>query len=325
MTQPTHLLAAVQAALFDSMQADPNVCLLGQDIGQLGGVFRATEGLQKHFGKKRVLDTPLAESLIAGMAVGMGTQGVKAIAEFQFMGFMYAGLDAILTHAARMRYRTQGRLHCPIVYRAPYGAGIAAPEHHSESTEVLFAHIPGLRVVVPSTPNQAYHLLRAAIDNPDPVLFLEPKRIYRIKQEALDKNNTTYALDKAYRLKKGEHITVVSWGAISYDMRQFAAQHPEYDLELIDLCTLKPLDTDTIITSVSKTGRLLIVHEAAKTHGVGAEIAASIAEKALDVLTAPIARVCGYDIPVPYAQQEQHYLPSTQRIQNAIESLMEYA
>jgi 2-oxoisovalerate dehydrogenase E1 component beta subunit len=320
------LIEALRLALYDAMAEDPSVCLIGQDIGRLGGVFRATQGLQESFGDHRVVDMPLAESLIAGMAVGMGTQGIKAVAEFQFMGFMYAGLDAMITHASRMRYRTRGRLHCPIVYRAPYGAGIAAPEHHSESMEALLTHIPGLRVVVPSTPNQAYHLLRASIDDPDPVVFLEPKRIYRSVKAPLDKAaHAAYALDQAECQQSGSSITVVAWGAMMHDLRLLLKANPSYDIDLIDLITLKPLDVPALIASVKKTGRVLIVHEAAYTGGLGAEIAAIIAERAMPYLSAPILRVCGYDIPVPYAHRERFYIPSTQRIINALDRLMEFA
>lgn len=321
------LAEAVNQALAYEMTQDNNVICLGEDIGKNGGVFRTTVGLFDKFGPQRVLDTPLAESMIAGVAIGMAAQGLKPVAEFQFMGFIYSGFDHILSHAARLRNRTRGRLHCPIVYRAPYGGGIHAPEHHSESMEALFAHIPGLRVVIPSSPARAYGLLLASIRNPDPVIFLEPKRIYRwVKQEVPD-NGEALPLDKCFILKEGNDITLVTWGAMIKETLAAADQLAKENIsaEVIDVATIKPLDIDTILHSVEKTGRLVIIHEAPKTGGVGADISAQIAEKGLLSLLAPIKRVAGYDTVMPYFQLEKHYMPSVERIFNAAKETMEYA
>ncbi|MEE9451527.1 MAG: alpha-ketoacid dehydrogenase subunit beta, partial [Gammaproteobacteria bacterium] len=279
------------------------------------------------FGSDRVLDTPLAESMIAGLSIGMSTQGLKPIAEFQFMGFIYPACQQIICHAARMRNRTRGRLTCPIVFRAPFGGGIHAPEHHSESTEALFAHIPGLRVVIPSSPKRAYGLLLAAINDPDPVIFLEPKRIYRYYKEAVEDDGQALPLDTCFTLKTGQDITLVTWGASIIETLSAAKQLSEHgiDAEVIDVATVKPVDMETILTSVEKTGRCIIIHEAARTGGVGAEIAAQIAEKGLMSLLAPVQRVTGYDTPMPYLKLEKKYIPSERRIINAVNQIMEYA
>jgi len=320
------LVEAITQALAYEIQADPEVVIFGEDVGLNGGVFRATAGLQQRFGQERVLDTPLAEAMIAGMAVGMATQGLKPIAEFQFMGFMYPGLDQILSHASRMRHRTRGRLHCPIVYRAPYGGGIHAPEHHSESTEALFAHIPGLRVVIPSSPAHAYGLLLASIRNPDPVIFLEPKRIYRWVKQAVPDNGEALPLDQCFVLAEGSDVTLVTWGAMIKDTYEAVEQLEKNTIscEIIDVATIKPLDIVTILDSVEKTGRCVIIHEAARTCGVGAEIAAQISEYALESLIAPLQRVTGYDTVMPYYQLEKHYIPSSQRIVAAVQTVMEF-
>lgn len=299
----------------------------GEDVGINGGVFRATAGLQQRFGAERVLDTPLAESMIAGMAVGMAAQGLKPVAEFQFMGFIYSGLDQILCHAARLRNRTRGRLSCPIVYRAPFGGGIRAPEHHSESTEAMFAHIPGMRVVIPSSPARAYGLLLAAIRDPDPVIFLEPKRIYRLLKQDVPDNGVALPLDKCFVLREGKDVTMVTWGASTHETLNAAKTLEKQGIsaEVIDLATIKPLDIETILNSVEKTGRCVIVHEATHSFGVGAEIAAQVAEKGLSYLFAPIKRVTGYDCPMPYFKLEKLYIPSEERIIKAVQSIMEYA
>jgi 2-oxoisovalerate dehydrogenase E1 component beta subunit len=321
------LVEAVNQALSYEMAHDPDVVVFGEDIALNGGVFRATVGLLEKYGPERVLDTPLAETMIAGMAVGMATQGLKPVAEFQFMGFMYPGLDHILNHAARMRNRTRGRLRCPIVYRAPFGGGIHAPEHHSESTEALFAHIPGLRVVIPSSPARAYGLLLAAIRNPDPVVFLEPKRIYRyVKQEVPD-NGEALPLDKCFILREGSDVTLITWGAMikeTFEATEIVAAQ-DISAEIIDVATVKPIDIATIIESVEKTGRVVIIHEAARHCGVGAEIAAQISEYCLESLLAPIQRVTGYDTVMPYFQMEYHYIPSAQQIVDAVTTVMEFA
>ncbi len=321
------LVEAVNQAMAYELEHDPDVVALGEDIGTNGGVFRATVNLQERFGAERVIDTPLAESMIAGLAVGMSTQGLKPIAEFQFMGFVFPGCNQIITHAARMRNRTRSRLHCPIVFRAPFGGGIHAPEHHSESVEALFAHIPGLRVVIPSSPKRAYGLLLAAIRDPDPVMFFEPKRIYRAGKQDVPDDGQALPLDKCFTLRQGDDVTLVSWGAMIQETQQAAAQLASQGIEcdVIDVATIKPLDMATILQSVEKTGRCVIVHEAARSGGVGAEIAAQLAESALLSLEAPVQRVTGYDTIMPYFKMEKHYMPSTQKIINAVQQTLEFS
>lgn len=319
------LVEAVTQALAYELGHDENVVVFGEDVGKNGGVFRATAGLQEQFGKHRVFDSPLAESMIAGLAVGMSVQGLKPVAEFQFMGFIYPAMNQIIAHAARMRNRTRGRLHCPIVFRAPFGGGIRAPEHHSESTEALFAHIPGLQVVIPSSPKRAYGLLLAAIRNPDPVIFLEPKRIYRLVKQPVPDDGKALPLGKCFTLQQGDDVTLLSWGASMHETLQAAKQLNDEGLscEVIDVATIKPLDIETILTSVEKTGRCVIVHEGAKTGGIGAEISAQIMENCMADLLAPVQRVTGYDIVMPYFQLEKHYLPSIRRIKECVMSIME--
>jgi 2-oxoisovalerate dehydrogenase E1 component beta subunit len=273
------------------------------------------------------MDTPLAETLIAGMAIGMAAQGLKPVAEIQFMGFIYPAIDQLLNHAARMRNRTRGRLQCPMVLRSPMGAGIHAPEHHSESTEAMFAHIPGLRVVIPSSPERAYGLLLAAIRDPDPVVFLEPTRIYRLVRQEVPDTGEALPLDVCYKLRSGSEITLVTWGAMVHDTLRAAAQLSEQGIsaEVIDVATLKPLDMDTILESVAKTGRCVIVHEAARTAGFGAEIAAGIVERGLLDLQAPVARVTGYDCIVPLLKSEHFYVPDAERIIRAVRTTLEFA
>ncbi len=321
------LAEAITQALAYEMNTDPNVLVLGEDIGKNGGVFRTTVGLLEKFGPQRVLDTPLAESMIAGLSVGMATQGLKPVAEFQFMGFIYPAMNQIICHAARMRNRTRGRLSCPLVFRAPFGGGIHAPEHHSESTEALFAHIPGLRVVIPSSPARAYGLLLSAIRNPDPVIFLEPKRIYRLGKQDVPDDGKALPLDKCFVLKEGTDVTLVTWGASTHETQQAANELAKQGIsaEIIDVATIKPLDMQTILQSVEKTGRCVIVHEAARTCGVGAEIAAQLAEHALMFLHAPVQRVTGYDSVIPYYKLEKLYIPSVERIINAVQHVLEYA
>ncbi|MFW5823727.1 MAG: alpha-ketoacid dehydrogenase subunit beta [Marinobacter sp.] len=318
------LVEAVNLALAREMARDETVVVLGEDIATNGGVFRATVGLKERFGYRRVMDTPLAENLIAGAAVGMATQGLRPVAEFQFMGFIYAGCEQIISHAARMRNRTRGRLQCPLVYRAPFGGGIHAPEHHSESTEALFAHIPGLRVIIPSSPQRAYGLLLAAIRNPDPVIFLEPKRIYRAVTQTVVDNGDALPLDTCFTLREGEDVTLISWGASVMETLQAADRLAEQGVsaEVIDVATISPLDRETLLCSVAKTGRAVIVHEACRNGGVGAEVAASIAEGAFLDLQAPVVRVTGYDTIMPYYRNEQHYLPGVDDIVQAVEQVI---
>lgn len=318
------LVEAVNMALAWEMAHDETVVVLGEDIATNGGVFRATVGLKERFGYKRVMDTPLAENLIAGTAIGMAVQGLKPVAEFQFMGFIYAGMEQMVSHAARMRNRTRGRLHCPLVYRAPFGGGIHAPEHHSESTEALFAHVPGLRVVIPSSPQRAYGLLLAAIRNPDPVVFLEPKRIYRAVTQSVADNGEALPLDTCFTLREGDDVTLISWGASILETLQAADTLTEQGIsaEVIDVATVRPLDRETLLCSVAKTGRAVIVHEACRSGGVGAEVAASIAEAAFLDLQAPVVRVTGYDTIMPYYRNEQAYLPQVDDIVEAVEQVI---
>ncbi|MEY3182809.1 MAG: hypothetical protein RLZ35_794 [Pseudomonadota bacterium] len=321
------LIEAVNRALAWALNTDPDVILIGEDIGKNGGVFRATIGLQERFGAGRVRDTPLSENLIAGMSVGMASMGLKPVAEIQFMGFMYAAFDQIISHASRLRHRTRGRLTCPLVIRSPYGAGIHAPEHHSESTEALFAHIPGLRVVIPSSPLKAYGLLLAAIQDKDPVIFLEPSRIYRLFKQVVPDNGETLPLDTCFISREGKDISLVSWGASLRETLEAATQLSTQGIEaeVIDVATIKPLDMETILASVSKTGRCVIVHEAVKTLGVGAEIAARLAEEGLMSLLAPIKRVTGYDTVVPLSRLEHCYIPSVERIIGAVHETMTFS
>ncbi len=319
------LIEAVTQALAYELAHDENVVVFGEDVGLNGGVFRATAGLQERFGEERVFDTPLAESMIAGLAIGMSLQGLKPVAEFQFMGFIYPAMNQIISHAARMRNRTRGRLHCPLVFRAPFGGGIRAPEHHSESTEALFAHIPGLQVVIPSSPKRAYGLLLAAMRNPDPVIFLEPKRIYRLVKQPVPDDGQALPIGKCFTLQQGDDLTLISWGASMHETLQAAKQLGEEGIscEVIDVATIKPLDIATILGSVEKTGRCVIVHEGAKTCGVGAEISAQIMENCMHDLLAPVQRVTGYDTVMPYFQLEKQYIPSVSRIKNSVMSIME--
>ncbi|MDH4609590.1 alpha-ketoacid dehydrogenase subunit beta [Pseudomonas sp. BN102] len=326
-TEKRALLEAVNLALHRAMQEDENVVVLGEDVGVNGGVFRATLGLRDRFGFKRVIDTPLAETMIAGLAVGMAAQGLKPVMEIQFLGFIYAAMEHLVSHASRIRFRTRGRLSCPMVLRSPMGAGIRAPEHHSESTEALFAHIPGLRVVIPSSPARAYGLLLAAIDDPDPVIFLEPTRLYRMNPQPIIDDGKRLPLDSCFTLREGSDITLVSWGASIHETLQAAARLEEQGVsaEVIDVASIKPLDLDTLEASVRKTGRCVIIHEAPRSCGVGAEIAASLYERALLDLQAPIQRVTAPDIPPPLYRLEQLYIPGPEDILAACELVLNYA
>jgi 2-oxoisovalerate dehydrogenase E1 component beta subunit len=321
------LIEAVTLALAHELEHDPDVVLFGQDIGANGGVFRATQGLQQRFGEERVRDTPLAENMIVGLAVGMSVMKLKPVAEIQFMDFICAGIEQLLSHASRFRNRTRGRLSCPLVIRTPSGGGIRAPEHHSDSLEALFSQIPGLRVVIPSSPARAYGLLLAAIRDPDPVIFMEPKRIYRlIKEEVID-NGEALPLDVCFTLREGTDVTLVSWGAMVHETLQVADELANQGVhaEVIDVATVKPLDIDTILKSVEKTGRCVIIQEANPTCSLSSEIAAQIAEHGLTSLMAPIQRVTGYDTVMPLYRLEKHYMPHTGRIMNAVKTVLEYA
>ena len=318
------MIDALTMAMAWELEHDSRVVVLGEDVGVNGGVFRATAGLQKRFGEDRVQDTPLAEGMIAGVSIGMAAQGMLPIAEIQFMGFIYPTVDQIINHAARLRNRTRGRLTCPMVLRAPFGGGIHAPEHHSESTEALFAHMPGIRVVIPSSPARAYGLLLAAIRDPDPVVFLEPKRIYRLHKQEVEDNGKALPLDVCFTLREGTDVTVVTWGAMTFETLKAVDQLAKNGIscEVIDLTTISPIDYETILESVEKTGRLVIVHEAARTCGVGAEIAAIVAEKGMYDLHGPIVRVTGYDVVMPLFRREMDYMPSVSKITDAIKEAL---
>lgn len=318
------LVEAVRTALARAMAEDPRVLVLGEDVGRDGGVFRATEGLFERFGPERVLDTPLSEALFTGLAVGLGAQGFRPVVEFQFDGFMYPAIDQLVNHAGRLRSRTRGRLSCPIVVRAPFGGGIRAPEHHSESPEGLFAAIPGVRTVVPSSPARAYGLLLAAIRDPDPVVFLEPKRIYRAFREEVVDDGAALPLDRAFVLREGRDLTIVAWGALVREALQAADRLAEEGVraEVLDPATLAPLDAETILASVGRTGRCLIVHEAPPSHGPGAEIAALLAGEGLFSLLAPVARVGAFDVPTPLPRLEGVFLPNLADILEAARRLL---
>ncbi len=320
------LVEAVAMAQARAMQDDPSVLVLGEDVGKDGGVFRATDGLLERFGPERVRDTPLAEGLIAGMSVGLAVQGFRPVAEIQFMGFVYPAVDQIVNHASRLRNRTRGRLSCPMVLRMPTGTGIKAPEHHSESMEAMFAHMPGLRVVIPSSPAKAYGLLLAAIRDPDPVIFLEPTRLYRAVKEEVEDDGEAAALDRCFVLREGPDITLVTWGAMTRETLEAAEVLAGEGIhaEVIDVATIKPLDEETILASVGKTGRCVIVHEAALTGGFGGEIAARLADRGLLSLTAPVRRVAGWDTVMPLPRMEDLYLPSVARIVKAARETVSY-
>lgn len=320
------LVEAVNLALARAMADDADVLVLGEDVATDGGVFRATVGLLERFGPQRVIDTPLAEQLITGMAIGMAAEGLKPVAEIQFSGFGYVCIDQILNHAGRMRHRTQGRLGCSMVLRMPCGAGIHPPEHHSESPEAMFAHIPGVRVVYPSSPRRAYGLLLAAIHDPDPVVFLEPTRLYRLFKEEVEDDGKPLALDACLTLREGTDITLVSWGAMVHDTLQAAATLEQEGVfaEVIDVATLRPLDMDAILASVAKTGRCVIVTEAPRSGSFAAEIAANLAEHGLLSLFAPVARVASYDVVVPLARLEGAYMPDTGRILAAVRKCLAF-
>jgi 2-oxoisovalerate dehydrogenase E1 component beta subunit len=321
------MVEAVNLALAKAMAEDDRVLVLGEDVAVDGGVFRATVGLLERFGSDRVRDTPLAETAIAGISVGLATQDFRPVAEIQFTGFIYPAVDQMVNHASRLRNRTRGRLSCPMVLRSPCGGGIRAPEHHSESPEAMFAHIPGLRVVMPSSPRKAYGLLLAAIRDPDPVVFLEPTRLYRASKEEVGDDGLALPLDRCFVDRAGTDITLVAWGAMMREVLEAAAELEESGIsaEVIDVATLSVLDDDTIIRSVAKTKRCLIVHEAAGNGGFGGEIAARVAEACFFSLLAPVSRVCGYDTVMPLAKLESRYIPSAARISKAARRLMEYA
>jgi len=321
------LVEAVNLALARAMAEDEHVIVLGEDVGINGGVFRATVGLLDRYGRERVRDTPLSETVIAGISIGLAAEGLRPVAEIQFSGFFYACIDQLVNHASRLRTRTRGRLTCPMVIRTPSGGGIHALEHHSESMEAMLAHVPGLRVVFPSSPRRAYGLLLSAIRDPDPVIFFEPTRLYRAPKEDLVDDGRGIPLDSCFILREGSDVTFVSWGAMVHEALA-AAEALEGDgisAEVVDVATLKPLDEATIRASVEKTGRIVIVQEAPLTGGFGAEIAARIAEHALMSLVAPVRRVAGYDTVMPLPSLEHHYIPSEMRVLAAAREVLQYS
>lgn len=321
-----NMVQALNRSLEQEMARDPDVVVLGEDVGIDGGVFRVTDGLVDRFGPNRVIDTPLAESAIVGAAIGMAAYGLKPVAEIQFMGFIYQAFHQILQHMARMRNRTRGRITQPLVVRMPYGAGVRALELHSESTEALFCQLPGLYVVVPSTPGDAAGLLTAAIRCEDPVIFLEPKRLYRSGKQEIPEEMEEIPLSQAKIAREGEDLTLIAWGAM-VPVAQAAADEVETSgifPEIIDLRTLRPMDFQTVLNSVERTGKAVIVHEAPKYCGLGAEIAARIGEKALLKLDAPVLRITGQDITVPLAKNEDYYYPTPRRVAASIKKLMEW-
>ncbi len=317
-----NMVQAVNLALKEEMQRDRDVVILGEDVGRDGGVFRITEGLLDRFGPERVVDTPLAESVIVGAAIGMAAYGLRPVAEIQFEGFIYPAMDQIANHAARLRSRSRGRYTCPLVIRTPYGAGIRAPEHHSESNEALFCHMPGIKVVIPSSPYYAKGLLLSSVRDPDPVIFLESARLYRLIKEAVPEGEYTVPLEKARIVREGREVTVISWGFMLHRALQAVEG---FDAEVIDLMTLNPFDEEAILGSVKKTGRVVIVNEAPKVGSFASELAATIAENAMLSLKAPIARVAGYDVVLPLPKLEDYYMPTVERIQKALTDIMRYS
>jgi pyruvate dehydrogenase E1 component beta subunit len=325
-TQNLTLVQAVRDGLHDEMARDDDVLVMGEDVGKNGGVFRATEGLHDEFGEDRVIDTPLAEAGIVGTAIGMAAYGLKPVAEIQFMGFIYPAFDQIVSHAARLRTRSRGRFTAPMVVRAPYGGGIRAPEHHSESTEAFFTHQPGLKVVIPSTPYDTKGLLISAIRDPDPVVFLEPKLIYRAFREEVPDGPYEVPIGEAVTRREGSDISVFTWGAMTRPTIEAAEDLAEegIDCDVVDLRTMKPMDTDAIVESFKKTGRAAVVHEAPKTAGLASEVASTIQEEALLYQEAPVKRITGFDTPFPLYALEDYYLPEPARIKDGIRDAVEF-
>jgi len=320
------MVDAINTTLHELMAKDDRIVVMGEDVGVDGGVFRATVGLLDKFGPDRVIDTPLAESGIVGAAIGMAVYGMRPIAEIQFEGFMFKAFDQVYSHASRLRRRSQGLYGVPLVIRAPYGAGVRALEHHSDAPEALFCHLPGMKVVIPSTPAEAKGLLTASVEDPDPVVFLEPKRLYRLFKEEVPEGEYRIPLGEARTVKEGKDITLVTYGGM-VSVCERAAQHVAgegVDAEIVDLRTVWPFDIDAITKSVTKTGRLVIVHEAPRSFGVGAEIAALVAERCLLSLLAPIKRVTGFDVVPPLAKLEEYNYPDSDRVVRAIHDSMQF-
>jgi pyruvate dehydrogenase E1 component beta subunit len=320
------MVEAINLALRQEMERDASVLILGEDVGKNGGVFRVTQGLFDIFGETRVVDTPLSESAIVGAAIGMAVYGLRPVAEIQFEGFVYASMEQLASHAGRIRTRSRGRYHCPLVVRVPYGGGIRAPEHHSDSNEAYFVHTPGIKVVVPSTPYEAKGLLIAAIRDPDPVVFMEPKKIYRSLREEVPEEEYLIPLGQSRTVLEGNDITLISWGAMLQPTLQAATLMEKNGIgaQVLDLRTLSPLDTEAIVESVKKTHRAVLVQEAPATCGVGAEIIARINEKALIHLEAPVARVTGFDTVMPLPKLEKYYLPNAERVVEAADRVLNF-
>lgn len=321
------MVQALNLALHQEMAKDDRVIVLGEDVGIDGGVFRVTDGLIQQFGPERVLDTPLAESGIAGFSIGMAVYGLRPVCEMQFSGFSYYALHQMEAHAARLRWRSRGRFSVPMVMRAPYGGGVRALEHHSESREVYWAHTPGLKMVIPSSPRNARALLISAIRDPDPVVFYEPKALYRAFREEVPEDEEVFPIGKSRIAREGKDITLISYGASLHQTMQAAStMHKEHgiDAEVIDLLSISPLDDELFTASARKTGRVVIVHEAPRSFGPGGEIVARLVEKSFLYLEAPIRRVTGFDVVIPLFQRENHYLPGVERIIHAVRETLKY-
>lgn len=322
-----NLVEAIDQALLQEMERDPQVIVLGEDVGKDGGVFRVTDGLVQRFGEQRIIDTPLAESGIVGVAIGMAIAGYRPVAEIQFSGFAYPAYDQLVSHASRMRNRSRGRFTVPLVVRAPYGGGIRALEHHSESMEAVFAHVPGLKVVIPADPYQAKGLLTAAIRDPDPVVFFEPARVYRVIKMEVPEEEYVIPLGRARVAREGRDLTLIAWGAqvrIALEAADRLAAEGRCDVEVVDVRTLSPFDFETVTASVVKTGRAVVVHEAPRTGGFGAEIAAQLMERAILHLEAPVRRVTGFDTIPPLAKLEDYFRPDADRVVDEIIATMEF-
>ncbi|MFW3145334.1 MAG: alpha-ketoacid dehydrogenase subunit beta [Thermoplasmatota archaeon] len=319
-----NMAEAINSALHNEMELDKKVAVLGEDVGLNGGVFRITEGLYEKFGENRVIDTPLAESGIVGFSIGMALAGMKPVAEMQFMGFMWPALDQISSHASRLRNRTQGRFSVPLVVRAPYGGGVRALEHHAESFESILAHIPGLKTVIPSTPYDAKGLLISSIRDPDPVVFLEPKRLYRLGKTEVPEDAYTVELGKAKVVRKGKDLTMVGWGSIMPKLLKAAelVESKGIDAEVIDVRTISPYDEETVNWSVKRTGRLLVVQEAPRTAGFASEIITRAQEDVLDSMEAPAVRVTGFDVPFPFYKMEHWAMPDLDRIVKGVREVL---
>jgi pyruvate dehydrogenase E1 component beta subunit len=322
-----NMVKALNLALHNEMARDPDVIVLGEDVGVDEGVFRVTEGLLKKFGGQRVLDTPLAEAAIVGLSIGMAAYGLKPVCEIQFAGFCYLDYHQLESHAARLRNRTRGRYHCQMVLRTPYGGGIRAIEHHSESREAIYAHTPGLKMVIPSGPRKARALLLSAIRDPDPVLFFEPAAAYRAFKEEVPDDEETFPIGKAEVVRAGSDVTLIAYGAMmrpSVQAAEVLRAEDGVQAEVIDLLSLYPLDSETIVASVKKTGRAVVVHEAPRMCGIAAEVVARLVEQAFLYLQAPIRRLTGFDVPFPYFQREKAYLPNAERIAGAVRETLRF-